>query len=77
MGKFKVGDKVKLNDAKLTAIMKRHHHDWYYLFKEEHKGTDVFTIKDVYPFAFYTLEEDYAGLFFKEEWLEALEVVSP
>ena len=72
MGKFKVGDKVKLNDAKLTALMEKHQHTWYYIFKEEQKGKDVFTIKDVYPWALYMLEEDDV-LIFREEWLEAVE----
>lgn len=72
-GIFKIGDKVRLNDEKLTALMREYGLTWYYTFKKKHKGTKVFTIRNVYQAGdFYTLEEDNV-LFFREEWLEALE----
>lgn len=70
MNKFKVGDKVRIND-----YCREIHKDkgtWFERFAKKHDKNEIFTIVSVYGIDYFLKEDEY-GFYWKEDWLEKAE----
>lgn len=70
MNKFKIGDKVRIND-----YCREIHKDkgaWFEPFAKKHDKNEIFTIVGIYGIDYFLKEDEY-GFYWREDWLEKAE----